>query len=187
MIHTESAKVCRRPHQILSLHPAKRQSRASNSLLVQLGDVCACENNGREDHPRVGRIRADLGELAPRDRVLDPGGRDHRNHHVLRLHVLVKVDRVRDDVRNLGNADLPLAIRFKDLGAMVLHNLRELPKLSVSRRKRAKADLRRIAYLSDCITRKRAALHESKQARCKNARLLTRFYHGERALGIRRD
>jgi hypothetical protein len=46
---------------------------------------------------------------------------------------LVEVDRVGDDVGGLRDADLALAVRLQDLGAIILDNLGELLWLATAR------------------------------------------------------
>ena len=128
VIHRERAHMCCHAGEVLGFHAAERHSRADDGLLVGIGNISACEDHAREDHPGVGRVGPDLGEFAPGDRVLDPGRVDDGDHHGLGLGILIKVDRIGYDVGGLRDADLALAVGLEDLGAMFLDNVGELQR-----------------------------------------------------------
>jgi hypothetical protein len=129
MVHGERANMGRLARQVFGFHPAERHGRADDGLLVRRWDVRTGEHDAGKYHPGIGRVRANLGDLSPRDCTFDPRGCNHGDHHCLGLRVLVEVNRVRDDVRDPGDADLALAVGFEDFGPMLLHDLGKLPEL----------------------------------------------------------
>lgn len=126
VVERQSADMCRQPRQILGFHATECHDGAGNSLGINGRNIGTGENDAGEDHPRIGRERADLGDLVARDGGLDPVGADDGEHDGLGLGVLVEIDGIGDDMRRVLDAHPALAVGLQHLGTMVFDDLGEL-------------------------------------------------------------
>lgn len=116
---------CRARH-VLGFHAAQGHGRADDGFFIAQGDVGTGEGDIGEDVPWVGRIGSDLGLPVPRERSLDPAGGDDGNHRSLGLCVLVEINRVGDDMCSLPYWDATILVGLKDLGPILLDDIRQL-------------------------------------------------------------
>lgn len=126
MVHRQSADVGDKLRDILRVHAAHSHGCTNNCFLVGAWKVRTRKHDIAKNHPRVRRVWADLGDLAPCERRLNPLRLDHGNHHGRRIVKLGKVDCIGNDVGDLVQAKGPVAIRANDLGAKPSSILRQL-------------------------------------------------------------
>ena len=126
VIHRKGAYMSGGAGDVFGLHAAQSHCGPDDGLLIAEGDVGTSKSDIGKDVPGVGRVGADLRLPVPRERSLDPIGSHDGDHHGPRLVILVEVDSVGNDMGDLGNRYPATPVRFKNLSAILLNNIRKL-------------------------------------------------------------